>query len=67
LMIQTKELKVAGFARITASSIGVGNAGDVVLDVERLQVLDGAQIGSGTVGSGDGANIRVRAQSIEIS
>ncbi|NEO80525.1 filamentous hemagglutinin N-terminal domain-containing protein [Moorena sp. SIO4G3] len=67
LMIQTKELKVAGFARITASSIGVGNAGDVVLDVERLQVLDGGQIGSATVRSGDGANIRVRAQSIEIS
>ncbi|NEO96664.1 MAG: filamentous hemagglutinin N-terminal domain-containing protein, partial [Moorea sp. SIO3G5] len=56
LMIQTKELKVAGFARITASSIGVGNAGDVVLDVERLQVLDGGQIGSATVRSGDGAS-----------
>ena len=66
LIIETKELKVAGFAFISASSIGAGNAGDVVLDVERLQVLDGAQIGSAAVRSGDGANITVRAQSIEI-
>ncbi|NEO42144.1 MAG: filamentous hemagglutinin N-terminal domain-containing protein [Moorea sp. SIOASIH] len=66
LMIQAKELKVAGFAFISASSIGAGNAGDVVLDVERLQVLDGAQIGSAAAGSGNAANLTVRAQSIEI-
>ncbi|WP_424102158.1 filamentous hemagglutinin N-terminal domain-containing protein [Moorena producens] len=66
LIIETKELKVAGFAFISASSIGAGNAGDVVLDVERLQILDGAQIGSATIDSGDGANIMVTAKSIEI-
>lgn len=66
LIIETKELKVAGFAFISASSIGAGNAGDVLLDVERLQVLDGAQIGSATARSGNGANLTVKAQSIEI-
>ncbi|WP_424102157.1 filamentous hemagglutinin N-terminal domain-containing protein [Moorena producens] len=66
LIIETKDLKVAGFAFISASSIRAGNAGDVVLDVERLQILDGAQIGSATIGSGNAANLTVRAQSIEI-
>lgn len=45
-----------------------GDAGDLTIDTDRLIVRDGARVSDGTLGNGDGGNLRVRAtSSVELS
>ncbi|MEM9219385.1 MAG: filamentous hemagglutinin N-terminal domain-containing protein [Cyanobacteria bacterium P01_F01_bin.150] len=47
---------------------GSGQAGDISINTDQLSVSDGAIIASSTVGgSGDGGNLRVLAQTIDVS
>ena len=51
----------------TTDVFAVGNAGDAIVETDRLTVRDGAQISVGTVLSqGDGGNIVVRAHDIQL-
>jgi large exoprotein involved in heme utilization and adhesion len=43
-----------------------GDAGDLTVNTRQLLVTDGAQISSGTFGSGDGGNLQVTADRIEL-
>ncbi|MBD2774494.1 filamentous hemagglutinin N-terminal domain-containing protein [Iningainema tapete] len=50
-----------------ANTLGVGKAGDLTITTPVLQVLDGAQIITGTNGSGDGGSLNVNAsQSVQL-
>jgi filamentous hemagglutinin family protein len=51
-------------ANIFAS--GVGQGGDIVLDVEYLQLRDGALVTSSTLGRGSSGNIEINSQRVEI-
>lgn len=44
----------------------IGDGGNLNIETEKLIVRDGAQIGSGTFGEGDGGNLDVTAKSIEL-
>ncbi|MGA7938078.1 MAG: S-layer family protein, partial [Kovacikia sp.] len=44
-----------------------GNGGDLVLNVDRLQVSDGAQIATSTFGAGDAGRLQIFAQDIEVT
>ncbi|MGK7951009.1 MAG: filamentous hemagglutinin N-terminal domain-containing protein [Xenococcaceae cyanobacterium] len=51
------------------TSVGVdatGNGGDLTIETNNLLIKDGAQIGSGTFGEGNGGKLSVTAQSIEL-
>jgi len=43
-----------------------GNGGRLTLNAERLRIVDGARISSGTSGLGNGGNIRVNASTIDL-
>ncbi|NER38377.1 MAG: S-layer family protein [Oscillatoria sp. SIO1A7] len=45
---------------------GVGNAGDITVDAERVRLAGGAQFFAGTFGEGNAGNITVRAGEIEV-
>ncbi|NEQ77773.1 MAG: filamentous hemagglutinin N-terminal domain-containing protein [Okeania sp. SIO2C9] len=45
---------------------GVGNGGDIDIDTERLRVIDGAQILTGSFGEGNGGNLTVSATDVEV-
>ena len=45
----------------------VGNAGDIVVEVEQLRLAGGAQFFAGTFGEGNAGNITVRAREIEVT
>ncbi len=44
----------------------IGNSNELLIQTQRLLVTDGAQIGSGTEGQGNSANVIIRAQEIEL-
>ena len=48
-------------------SEAVGNAGDIFIDANSLQVLNGGLIGAFTSGQGDGGNVTVCASDIELA
>ena len=64
------QFQASGFfttTRGTTDVLAVGNAGDAIVETDRLVVRDGAQISAGTVLSqGDGGNVTVRAQDIQL-
>jgi filamentous hemagglutinin family protein len=43
-----------------------GNASNLKIDVDNLQIKDGGQISSATIGNGKGGNIEIAAKNIEI-
>jgi filamentous hemagglutinin family protein len=52
---------------LVAVTLGVGNAGNVTIQTERLIVRDGAGVAAGTFGNGDAGNITVNAgESVEL-
>ncbi|BAY21977.1 filamentous hemagglutinin family outer membrane protein [Calothrix sp. NIES-2100] len=44
-----------------------GNGGNLFIDTKSLRVANGAQISSGTFGSGNGGNLTIKAQKIELT
>ncbi|MEG3917969.1 filamentous hemagglutinin N-terminal domain-containing protein [Microcoleus sp. T3_A4] len=57
-----------GVSRLSASSEGSGDAGDLRIDTGRLLVRDGAQVSAGTRNSGNGGNLQITAaDSVEVS
>lgn len=49
-------------SQISALTTGSGNAGDITVQTDRLQVRDGGQIVTSTFNSGDGGNLTVTAE-----
>ena len=51
-------------SRIFSSSLedGRGKAGDIEINARQINILDGAQIGGGTFGLGDGGSIKIKAE-----
>ncbi|AOY81030.1 filamentous hemagglutinin N-terminal domain-containing protein [Moorena producens JHB] len=43
-----------------------GNGGDLTIDTQRLIIRDGSQVGSGTLGDGDGGTVTIRAQEVDV-
>ncbi|NJR62506.1 MAG: filamentous hemagglutinin N-terminal domain-containing protein [Cyanobacteria bacterium CRU_2_1] len=42
-----------------------GNGGDLMIETDRLHIIDGAQIGASTFGAGDAGSLTVQAQVVE--
>ncbi|MDY6938846.1 MAG: S-layer family protein [Cyanobacteriota bacterium] len=56
------------FSSLNALTESLGNAGDVIVNTDRLTILDGGQISTATRGPGDGGNLNVTAnESINLS
>jgi large exoprotein involved in heme utilization and adhesion len=75
LLITTGQLTVEKGAKITADTFGLGKAGEVTINVDRLLVRNGGLInagslvekGSPTLERGDGGNLKINAsESVEI-
>ncbi|WP_193200326.1 filamentous hemagglutinin N-terminal domain-containing protein [Nostoc sp. MG11] len=49
-----------------ASRDATGKAGNLIIDTQTLRVLDGAQLNVGTSGAGNGGNLTVNADSVEL-
>ncbi|NEQ81616.1 MAG: filamentous hemagglutinin N-terminal domain-containing protein [Moorea sp. SIO2I5] len=43
-----------------------GNGGDLTIDTQRLIIRDGSQVGSGTLGDGDGGTVTIRATEVDV-
>mgnify|MGYP000406343352 CR=1 FL=1 len=43
-----------------------GDGGDLIIETQRLRLVDGAQVATITAGSGNGGTLRVQAQEIEL-
>lgn len=52
-----------------SSTAGVNgaNAGDINLEVDRLELIDGGRISADTLGSGDGGAVRINANTVEVT
>ncbi len=59
------------FDRSTASSSinfgGIGKGGDLFVSARNLQLLNGAQIGAGVFGQGNGGKITIKADTVSLS
>lgn len=52
---------------LSAVSVGSGDAGELRIDTRRLLMRDGAQVGAGTRGEGEGGSLLINAtDSVEI-
>lgn len=68
LTIRTNHLVVGDRADISARNEGFGNAGAInLLGIDRLQVQDGGEIRSSTLGFGSGGRLTIQANSIDLS
>ena len=52
---------------IQADTVGVGRAGDIDIKTPELVLKDGARIGANTFGDGNGGNVSIEADSINLS
>ena len=66
LIVETPDFTLSGFAFISASTIGEGDAGNVSFDVDNFRVLDGGQFGAAVANFGNGSNVTITAQTVEI-
>ena len=56
-----------GSGLFVAVNASTGNGGDLILNTGQLIILDGAQVFSGTLGLGQGGNLFINAETIEVS
>lgn len=54
------------FSGLLADVLATGNGGNLTIDTGRLRIADGAQISTGTVGSGNAGELTVRATDVEV-
>jgi len=55
----------SGFLSVVFPGV-VGNGGDIDIETERLRVIDGAQILTGSFGEGNGGNLNISATEVEV-
>ncbi|HEY9851705.1 MAG TPA: filamentous hemagglutinin N-terminal domain-containing protein [Leptolyngbyaceae cyanobacterium] len=67
IMIESENLILGEGARISATTLGLGNGGNININTDRLAVKDGAEISAATISSGNAGNITVRAREIELT
>ena len=48
-------------ASMAATSFGIGNAGDLIINTEKLQITDGASLSSSSFGIGNAGNLNIKA------
>ncbi|MEH1834183.1 MAG: filamentous hemagglutinin N-terminal domain-containing protein [Nostoc sp.] len=54
-------------SKLTTQNQGTtGNAGDLTINTKTLLVRDGAQVGTGTFGTGKGGNLTINADTVEV-
>ena len=58
---------LTGLSTATRQESTEGNAGNIVVDVDRLRLIDGARIRADAASTGNGGNISINASSIELS
>lgn len=56
-----------GFIRAQVGEQARGDAGNILLDVQELQILEGAQVSTATYGNGNAGNLGIQADQITIS
>jgi filamentous hemagglutinin family protein len=67
LIITTIDMEVIGAVVGTSVQLGaVGNGGNMTIHTQRLVVKDGAQVLASTFGNGDGGNLIITANTIEL-
>ena len=72
LVIRASDLvEIIGGQNASRISVSVapeatGQGGDLFIETDRLRLLDGAQLGAGTLGAGDAGNLTVVAASVEV-
>ena len=72
LVIRSSDLvEIIGGQNASRVSVSVapgatGQGGDLLIETDRLRLLDGAQLGAGTLGAGDAGNLTVVAASVEV-
>ena len=55
------------YSRLLTNTFGRGTAGDLTISTQNLQVLNGAYVGSTTVGPGQGGKVLVNADTIDVN
>ena len=75
LTVQAQTIEVSGtsangqFPSSLSAAVGpqaIGNGSELLIETQRLRVIDGGQIASSTFGRGNSGNLTVRAEEIEV-
>ncbi|MGB3402340.1 MAG: filamentous hemagglutinin N-terminal domain-containing protein, partial [Microcoleaceae cyanobacterium] len=68
LTITATDIELLSDSRLfaTVAPGAIGNAGNLTIDTQNLSVRDGAQISTATFGNGDGGNLTITANDIEL-
>lgn len=73
LTVRANEVELIGATPFGSSGLlanvqpeATGSGGNLVIETERLQITDGAQVSAGTFGSGDGGSLTVQATEVEV-
>ncbi|GJD22236.1 Filamentous haemagglutinin-like [Rivularia sp. IAM M-261] len=59
-------IEIFGVSGILNLTLGDIDAGDIVIDANKLTLQDGAQILAGTVGKGTGGNLTINASNVDV-
>ncbi len=66
-LIGASPLRNLALSAITANAFGSGDGGDITLSTASLSILDGGALNTGTIGTGAGGNVVVKAtDSVEV-
>ncbi|MEA5495853.1 two-partner secretion domain-containing protein [Limnoraphis robusta] len=69
LTVTANDVELVGSGSALGASVereATGNGGTLTLDTQRLSVREGAQISTGTFGNGNGGNLTVTANDVEL-
>jgi large exoprotein involved in heme utilization and adhesion len=69
LTVTANDVELLGSGSALVASVqqtAIGNGGTLTLETQRLSVRDGAQISTSTFGNGDGGDLTVTANDVEL-
>ncbi|OQX27096.1 MAG: hypothetical protein BWK80_07025 [Desulfobacteraceae bacterium IS3] len=66
-IVADEALTASGESLISATSSGTSKAGSIDIQAGQIQLTEGAQISNGTLGSGEGGTITIRADEVTAS